>query len=111
MEQFSILPLGTFPAAGEDQHCGVQAGCIGTSRALGNNDLDEEDFAGRGHGCSAAGQDPDRRFVVPIVDDPLQRVGVPAMWHASKKSPATFSTRPSAMCLSMDPWAVSTTSG
>ena len=41
MEQFSILPLGTFPAAGEDQHRGVQAGGIGTSRALGNNDLDD----------------------------------------------------------------------
>jgi len=44
MEQFSILPLGTFPAAGEDQHRGVQAGGIGTGPALGNNDLDEEDL-------------------------------------------------------------------
>jgi len=41
MEQFSILPLGTFPAAGEDQHRGVQADGIGTSRALGDNDLDD----------------------------------------------------------------------
>jgi hypothetical protein len=40
MEHFSIL-LGTVPAAGEDQHRGVQAGGIGTSRALGNNDLDD----------------------------------------------------------------------
>ena len=44
MEQFSILALGTFPAAGEDQHRGVQAGGIGTSRALGNNDLYEQYF-------------------------------------------------------------------
>jgi hypothetical protein len=52
MEQFSILPLGTFPAAGEDQHRGVQARGIGTSRALGNNDLDEKDFASRRPGWS-----------------------------------------------------------
>ena len=46
MEHFSIL-LGTVPAAGEDQHRGVQAGGVGPSRALGNNDLDKEDIAGR----------------------------------------------------------------
>jgi hypothetical protein len=47
MEQVLILALGAFPAAGEDQHRGVQAGGVGPSRALGNNDLDEEDIAGR----------------------------------------------------------------
>ena len=87
MEQFSILPLGTFPAAGEDQHRGVQAGGIGTGPALGNNDLDEEDFASRRHGCSAVGQDSGRRFVVPVVHDPLQQVGVPAGWHGFTRAP------------------------
>jgi hypothetical protein len=38
MEQFSIFALGTLPAAGEDQHRGVQAGGIGTSPCLGNNE-------------------------------------------------------------------------
>ena len=85
MEQFSILALGTFPAAGEDQHRGVQAGGIGTGPALGNNDLDEEDFASRRHGCSAVGQDSGRRFVVPVVHDPLQQVGVPAGWHGFRE--------------------------
>ena len=85
MEQFSILPFGTFPAAGEDQHRGVQAGGIGTSRALGNNDLDEEDFASRRHGCSAVGQDSDRRLVVPVVHDPFQQVGVPTGWHGFRE--------------------------
>jgi hypothetical protein len=42
-----ILDLGAFPAAGEAQHRGVQAGGVGSSRALGNNDLDQEDIAGR----------------------------------------------------------------
>ena len=82
MEQFSILPLRTFPAAGEDQHRGVQAGGVGASRALRNNDLDEKDFAGRRHSCSAVRQDSDRRLVVPVVDDPLQQVGVPGIWHS-----------------------------
>jgi hypothetical protein len=41
MEQFSIFALGTLPAAGEDQHRGVQAGGIGTSRALGITNLDD----------------------------------------------------------------------
>jgi hypothetical protein len=45
MEQYSILLLGTFRAAGEYQHRGVQAAGIGTSPALGKN-LDGEDFAG-----------------------------------------------------------------
>jgi hypothetical protein len=36
-----------FPAAGEDQHRGVQAGGVRPSRVLGNNDLDKEDIAGR----------------------------------------------------------------
>jgi hypothetical protein len=40
--------LGTLLAACEDQHRGVQPGGVGPSRALGNNDLDNEDFAGRG---------------------------------------------------------------
>jgi hypothetical protein len=47
MEQVLILALGAFPAAGEPQHCGVQAGGVGPSGALGNNDLDKEDMAGR----------------------------------------------------------------
>jgi hypothetical protein len=47
MEQVLILALGAFPAAGEDQHRGVQVGGVGPSRALGNNDLDKEDIAGR----------------------------------------------------------------
>jgi len=81
MEEVLIFALGAFPAAGEDQHCGVQAGGIRTSRALGNDDLDEKDFASRGHCCSAVGQDFDRRLVVPVVDDPLQQVGVLAGWH------------------------------
>ena len=51
MEQFSIFPLGTFPAAGEDQHRGVQAGGIGTSRALGNNDLDDNQECAIGNGA------------------------------------------------------------
>ena len=46
MEQVLILALGTFPAAGEDQHRGVQAGGVGPSRALGNNDPDKENIAG-----------------------------------------------------------------
>jgi hypothetical protein len=78
MEQVSIFALGTFAAAGEDQHRGVQAGGIGTSSAFWNNDLDEKHFASRSHCCSAVGQDSDRRLVVPVVDDPLQQVGVPA---------------------------------
>jgi hypothetical protein len=51
MEQFSILPLGTFPAAGEDQHRGVQAGGIGTSPALGNNNLDDNHERAMGNGA------------------------------------------------------------
>jgi hypothetical protein len=47
MEQVLILALGAFPAADEHQHRGVQAGGVGPSRALGNNDLDKEDIAGR----------------------------------------------------------------
>ena len=47
MEQVLILALGAFRAGGEDQHRGVQAGGVGPSRALGNNDLDKEDIAGR----------------------------------------------------------------
>jgi len=80
MEQVSILALRTFAAAGADQHRGVQAGGVGPSCALGNNDFDEKDFASRAHGCSGVGQDSYRRFVVPVVDDPLQQVGVRA-WH------------------------------
>jgi hypothetical protein len=85
MEQSSILPLGAFPAPGEDQHRGVQAGGIGTSRALGNNNLDEKNFASRRHGCSADGQDSDRRLVIPVVHDPLQQVGMPAGRHSFRK--------------------------
>jgi hypothetical protein len=52
---------------------------------LGGDDLDEEGFASRRHGCSAVGQDSDRRLVVPVVDDPLQQVGVPAGWHGFRE--------------------------
>jgi hypothetical protein len=47
MEQVLILALGAFSAAGQDPHRGVQAGGLEPSRALGNNDLDKEDIAGR----------------------------------------------------------------
>ena len=47
MEQVLILALGAFPAAGQDQHRGVQVGGLEPSRTLGNNDLDKEDIAGR----------------------------------------------------------------
>ena len=81
LEQVSILTLGTFSAAGEYQHRGVQAGGLRASRAFWDNDLYEQDFAGRGHCCSAVCQDFDRRLVVPVMDDPLQKVGIPIMWH------------------------------
>jgi hypothetical protein len=42
-----ILALSALPAVGQDQHRGVQAGGVGSSRALGNNDLDKEDIACR----------------------------------------------------------------
>jgi hypothetical protein len=35
MEQVLILALGVFPAAGEDQHRGVQAGDVEPTRCVG----------------------------------------------------------------------------
>jgi hypothetical protein len=70
-----------FTAAGEDQHRGVHASGVGLSRALRTNRLDEEDSAGRRHGCAAVCQDSHGSFVVPIVDDPLQQIAIRASWH------------------------------
>ena len=47
MQQVLILVLGTFPAASENQHRGVQACGVGASCVFWNNGLDKEDSACR----------------------------------------------------------------
>src|SRR6478752_2888314 len=110
MEQFLVLPLGTFPATGEDQHCGVQAGGIGASCTFRNNDLDEYHCAVRRHSGPAVRQDSDRRVVVPVVNNPLQQVSVCTRWHGFSEV-AGHLLGSTVMCRSMAPPGVSTTLG
>ena len=66
----------------------------GVGGPLGQDRVDDEQAAVRGHPPAAHGEDASAVCVVPVVEDPRQQVGVRAGGTSSKKSPATHAPAP-----------------